>query len=715
MVLLAVASFLLYLFIVGITTFGFYHSYRSRSTKRIVDDFFKYVKKGRHRVPIISERLSSFFYLQLLYPFFALFSGLPFYTSIAIYFFVSLGIFYTYSYTVENLKKNRHNGIEIGYEYPHPTKFNIKKPVINMSEEEGEIQSIINTGSKGAYDLQLMTQPNPHIMIIGESGVGKSTTQETLLIRANQKFGIPFLIIDWSGSYRKLGEYVNMWSLPDSMRINPFSLRGMKPERRAGIASEVLQISLELTPMQAQRVRDLLNEMYTGTSEPTVKELHDMVMKEAELEKYKEMKLQLRYIANKLSQAFEVFGEEPEEFWRNYDDTCSVVELEGLTGAEKTLVTLALIQRITEEFTDGRKGKKRLNIALDDAYRAIADYYEKETPIAKIVREGRKYGFAMVISTQLLKDMPESIVSNTAMKFIHAYHDPYHIEKVYRMLAMSELEKDILYRMPIGSCFLFDLEAIQKGKVSPAFVQIDVVTQKEKEELKERIKKVQVADVKEPKVVAKKRNLYEITAGMDIPDVSVYRFLLALKASKMNIAEANKMLQEKGWVTSTSTLYGSKKKPSLLERAVSGKYATKDGVFHDKTLDIVSPDRMVDAQGIYKGGEVHKALMKRTIGLIQSKGNYAFVPTDKDSFDVGEIQPDKKIKGWWDYKAIRIYEIQTDAEKKHMERSLEKGRRYKAELTIVVNDKKVEEAVKELTQNKIDCINFGKEVGDEKE
>ncbi len=192
MVLLAVAAFLVYLFVVGITTFGFYHNYRSRSTKRIIDDFFKYVKKGRRRVPIVSEHLPSFFYLQLFCPFFVLFSGLPFYTSIAIYFFVSLGIFYAYSYTVENLKKNRHNGIEISYEYPHPTKFNIQKPVINMGEEEGEIQSIINTGSKGSYDLQLMTQPNPHIMIIGESDVGKSTTQETLLIRANQKFNLRF-------------------------------------------------------------------------------------------------------------------------------------------------------------------------------------------------------------------------------------------------------------------------------------------------------------------------------------------------------------------------------------------------------------------------------------------------------------------------------------------------------------------------------------------
>ena len=696
--LIVVWAYLLYLFITGAATLAFYARYHSRSNKRIIDDFFRYVKKGRKRAPIFGERILSFFGLQLLAPFFILLSGLPFYESLGVYLIFTLAIFYAYSYTVENRKKSRHNGIAIGYEYPHPTNITADS-ISNVGDDEERIQSVVNAGSKGVYDLQLLTQPNPHIMIIGESGVGKSTTQETLLIRANEKFGIPFLIIDWSGSYKSLGDYANIWHLPENMRINPFSLRGMKPERRAGIAAEVLQISLELTPMQAQRVRDMLNEMYKGTSEPTVRELYGMVMLEAEGEKYKEMKLQLRYIANKLSQAFEVFGEEPEEFWKSYDNTCSVVELEGLTDAEKTLVTLALVQRITEEFTDGRKGKKRLNIALDDAYKAIADYHGKETPIAKIVREGRKYGFGMVISTQMLKDMPESIVSNTAMKFIHAYHDPYGIDRVYKMLNMSHLEKEILYRMPVGSCFLFDMEAIQKGKVSPAFIQVDSVAVEEKKELKERIKKARIEKIEEKAPAAKQRSLYDITLGIDIPDVSVWRFLLALRESGGNVTNAHKLLLEKGWVKSKGTLYGSTKRPSLLERAASSGYLSKEGRLTEKAMAILDGERMVDAQGIYKGAELHKSMMKLAIRMIQEKGNYAFVPVEKESFDVGEIEPDRKIKGWWNYKGMAIYEIQTNAREEGIRKCMEKAKRYRARLVIITNDEKIEKEIKEMAKD----------------
>ncbi len=274
-------------------------------------------------------------------------------------------------------KKHRHNGVNMGYEFPHPTRVNEETPLISSEGNNRKSTKVSYSGSKGMYDLQLLSQPNPHIMIIGESGAGKSTTQETLLVRAYGKFGIPFLIINWGKTYTGLDEYVNKWSVPGNLRINPFALRGMKPERRTGVASEVLQIALELTPMQAQRVRDLLAELYKTNPEPTVQDLYDSVMQEIELEKYKEMKLQLRYIAEKLSQAREVFGKEPEEFWSSYDKACGVIELEGLTDAEKTLITLVIVQR--SYWIYRYKGK-------DDDFFLVSDTKKNPKKIRKMYR-----------------------------------------------------------------------------------------------------------------------------------------------------------------------------------------------------------------------------------------------------------------------------------------------------------------------------------------
>ncbi len=706
-IVLDIGAYIVYVVAVFVIAMAAYASYRQRSRKKIVDDFFKYVNHGRRRAVQLRENIFVFFGLQLLFPLFA------FFVSLWIYAIASFAVFYLYCYAKDVEKKHRHNGINIGYEFPHPTQVNEAIPTIR-AEGTQKATKVSYSGSKGMYDIQLLSQPNPHVMIIGESGAGKSTTQETLLVRAYGKFKVPFLIINWGKSYTGLDEYVNKWVVPGNLRINPFALRGMKPERRTGIASEVLQIALELTPMQAQRVRDMLAEMYKTNPEPTVQELYETVMQEVELEKYKEMKLQLRYIAEKLSQAFEVFGKEPKEFWDSYDNNCGIMELEGLTDAEKTLVTLTIVQRITEEFSKRKQGKKRLNIALDDAYKAIANYYGKETPIAKIVREGRKYGFAMVISTQMLEDMPKSIIGNTAMKFIHSYHDPYSVSSIHKMLNMSELEQDILYRMPTGACFLFDLEAIQKGKISPAFLQIDEVTKQEKEAMKMSIKQVApIIENKQEKQVQQQKlsaTMRDVLKKRDIPDVSVYRFLVAMQESSMDTTRAYALLQKRGWVTSPTTLYGNKSSPSLLERATSGGYFSNNAITK-KGNAIIDPETMISVQGVHKGAEAHTKLMEKTIRMIQSNGNYPFVDSDKDGFDVGELKQNKRVKGWWDYKNLTIYEAQTDAQEQHIKRCMEKAERNNAELVVVVDNEKVEKEAERVLEGRHKCMNLSKEEG----
>ena len=308
--------------------------HRVKGDAAIVNDFFAYVKKGRKRVAKFGEHIEAFFIFQLLY--FAFAYWIPF----QYYFIVSIIVFYFYVLSLDKVKTHRYNGIAIGYEYPHPVSIDDKNAVFDMPGSTSKpIKALTMAGSKGIYDLQTKSEPNPHVMIIGESGSGKTNLTVTYLTRSYSKFGIPFLILDWSGSYEHSGIKVNTWHVPQNLKINPFPLRGMSIERRCGVASELLQISLALTDLQAQKVRETLTEMYSEGNEPTIKTLHDRLLQLVEKERYKEMKLQLRYITNKLREAFEIFGYEPQEFWDNYDKTCNIVDMQGLTDTEKKLVT----------------------------------------------------------------------------------------------------------------------------------------------------------------------------------------------------------------------------------------------------------------------------------------------------------------------------------------------------------------------------------------
>jgi hypothetical protein len=664
----------------------------------MLDNFLSYLKKGRKRIPHLRESVDFFFIAQLLYvPFLTLFN-----LSFLIWFPLSIIATYYYALSREPMKKIRHDGIAIGYEYPHPRALDEK--VVDISKDLRKSFTIPTyEGSKGIYDLQIKSEPNPHAMIIGESGSGKTNLVLTFLSRSYLKYGIPFLILDWSGAYKNSGINVNIWSVPKTLRINPFELRGMSKERRSGIAAELLQFSLGLTDLQAQRVRETLMTLYDEGILPSISKVHDRILDSIKYEPYREIKLQLTFITNKLRQAFEVFGTEPEEFWDSYDKTCSIVDLEGLTDIEKKLVTYTIMQRIIEEFKVRESTK--LHIALDDAYQSLLDYYGKETNITKIVREGRKYGFGLLIATQMLKDLPEPIIANTSMKFILSYHEPMELENVHTMLGMSDIETSLLFRMPKGNCFLFDQNAIQGGKAHPAYIEVDRITKQEMEKLASSIARAEIGGIPVPKqetTLLPKRasDNNSITQGLRIPPVSVYRFLVAMHRTSSNTAEAIKFLKEKRLITSDSTIYGGKKQPSLIERAKDGGYINEEEKLTDNALQVIDPGYLVSKQGARKGGEDHQAIMRRIIEIEQDNGNFAFVLSDKEGFDVGVIVPDKRTKGVWNYGLIRTYEVQTTAIRSEIDRCIEKSKEYNTELIFATNSLKVKKEIGQMAMDR---------------
>jgi len=148
-------------------------------------------------------------------------------------------------------------------------------------------------------------------------------------------------------------------------------------------------------------------------------------------------------------------------------------------------------------------------------------------------------------------------------------------------------------------------------------------------------------------------------------------------------------------------LYGTKSKLSLLQRAVTAGYCDAGGTLTEKALNVIDVDRLVAKQGSNGGSEEHKELMRKTIRLIQSKGNYAFVPTAQDSFDVGELEA---AGSRWATR-VNAYEIQTNALAGELEKcSVRSARLAKslASLTVVTNAIEVKERVEKGSD--IRCI-----------
>jgi hypothetical protein len=188
-----------------------------------------------------------------------------------------------------------------------------------------------------------------------------------------------------------------------------------------------------------------------------------------------------------------------------------------------------------------------------------------------------------------------------------------------------------------------------------------------------------------------------ILNGLEIPSVVLYRFLVALSRTGKP-RDANRMLKEKGWITSDTTIYGNSSKPSILARAQGGGYVSGDARITEKGLKLIDPDRLIARQGIYAGSEEHKELMRKAIRLIQDKGNLAFTLSGKDSFDVGEIRA--KTKSSWDLEHITAYECQTNAIREEVEKCVAKADGLNAELIFVVASETLANSTRQLTENK---------------
>ncbi|VVB77345.1 Uncharacterised protein [uncultured archaeon] len=391
-----------------------------------------------------------------------------------------------------------------------------------------------------------------------------------------------------------------------------------------------------------------------------------------------------------------------------------MVSLDGLNESEKSLVAFALMQRLCELFDRKPElnASLRLMVVMDEVwqfFRRERDFTErKESSLEKVVRLGRKYGFGLVVSTQQVEDMPKVFFNSCSLMMLHQQRESAYMGR--NLLELNRFESAYLRSAAQGEMLLFDRGMAQRGQTWPEYVKASPLADAEIACLAKKYAPYTPSAIREAEMPIEMQDSFapeattgrpDILKGLDIPSVVVYRFLVAL-ANSGSLKGANRTLKEKGWVTSDTTIYGNKSKPSLLDRAKSSGYVSEEGSLTKKALDVVDPDLLIARQGIYAGNEEHKELMRKTIRMVQDRGEFAFVPKDKDGFDVGEHQA--VTKSAWDFGGLTAYECQTSAVKEELEKAVDKSRRTVAKLVFVVSGAELGKTIGETTANQYEIM-----------
>ncbi len=623
-----------------------------------------------------------------------------------------------------NLSIRRHgsgeDGVALGMSYAHYIQLRHEVEIEDVMLRGGRGSEAVIVGENQDYVLDYANEPNPHSLIVGGSGSGKTVTTKAFMARASLKYGLKLLIIDWNGEYESFADQIGatVWHVPKELKINPFALRGASIADRAGSLIDLMVFGARLTALQSNTVRSVALEFYAEDKEPTLTEVDKIILDmrrdrgESDL-----MRAQCDLIDQRFRSVQRVIGYEPEDFHKRMITANNVISLAGLNDYEKGLVSYAVLQRIYDEFNKKPElnNEAKLIIVLDEAWQILqsrlGDEAMESLP-SRIVRLGRKYGFGMLVSTQQIEDVPNTFINSSSIKVIHSYHGGDGKGSMTDLFGLGEFEGAYLKTAERGEALIFDKGRAARGQLWPDYVKVDMLTKKELEAMKAKadnfkpqliVEEELPLDAKAKKPVQKTEAVEFFKPPNDRPTATQHAALLAVLANpSTDRTTLIKYVEGKKWITASNTLYGRKSNPSVFDAVIKlGLAKDESGKLSltEKGERWVSPAKILENES-EMGGDLHRQLLIKTIEYLHESNMFVMATPQPESFDLIAYSVDTKRKYLWNDKGRKAYEIQTTARKDSVLGNADKKVKYKIPIIWVTYDESIMEEIKKITENK---------------
>ncbi len=303
-----------------------------------------------------------------------------------------------------------------------------------LLDEPGGPRVAIGRDSEGKSVWIPLSMFSKHVLIIGRTGSGKTTTAMSLCEKLWSEFGIPFLVLDhhneYAGFVLRLGGKV-VGIEPNELSINVF--KGLAGDPNGVSTSvELLRDALELTPSQCfitHRCLQSALRMAAG-EDPTLADLLEEVSEYRE-RTAPEMESKLALL-RKLEPLVTGEGRAHliEERMPELDDLSYPLAIE-LGGVESDDVRNLLVHVILKRIYDAAKGwglgtPLRLVVLIEEGERVmplIADE-RGSTVLDRMLSELRKFGVGIISITQAPHMLSRHAMRNSAIKIIHSLGSP---------------------------------------------------------------------------------------------------------------------------------------------------------------------------------------------------------------------------------------------------------------------------------------------------
>ncbi len=288
--------------------------------------------------------------------------------------------------------------------------------------------------------LDPWVQRNPHILILGDSGSGKSFLAK-IIAEEKARIGENVVIMDMHGEYGELVEIGYARANPYALELNPLDLDGESPSTRAMEFSYMVSELFNLGALQRALLIDVLREAYAlkgiydedpktwEKSPPSLRDVIGLITERSKMERRGDEKARLEALRRYL----ELLNIH-EESRMNIEDMAEgnvILELNKAPNPVfQQIETFVILRKL---FLYKQKKKGRLTIILDEAHRITGKQKLRES-LESLVAEARKFDISFIIITQSPKSLSSGIFANTATKIVFRISEASSLEQVARNL-----------------------------------------------------------------------------------------------------------------------------------------------------------------------------------------------------------------------------------------------------------------------------------------
>lgn len=290
---------------------------------------------------------------------------------------------------------------------------------------------------------------NPHVLILGESGFGKTYTIASLSAELAQK-NVVSVIFDYGQGFSPATlpqEYVaatnplELHAGRDGVDINPLQVFPSDLHGPVNVAQRVAdtfgrvykRIGVQQHAVIRQAVVDVMADAGITLDAPDswTSDLPLFENVQAKLQSYASdfLNPQSRFAASAASHistvfVFNTFRQNGEKLaWPrllNSDNRAAIIQLKGLEHSLERAVTEFLLWNLIGFIEALGPGPLRCFVILDEAHKLS---FAPGSPVEKLLREGRKFGLGLILASQQPEDFSPVAFANTATKIVFQVGD----------------------------------------------------------------------------------------------------------------------------------------------------------------------------------------------------------------------------------------------------------------------------------------------------